>query len=150
MAVKLDEECETMGRVVAEIVVENIADALAAAQGNVSAEQVRRVIIHDALVDIGATFLSLPRSIIEQLGLIKISAKRVLTSKGPAESSLYAAVRLIIQGRFCTTDVMEVPDGVSALIGQIPLENLDFVVDPRNQKLIGNPRHGGEQMFEQF
>ncbi len=139
-----------MGRVVTEITVENIGDALAAFQGSLPVDQVRRVTIQDALVDTGATFLSLPTSAIEQLGLMKISTKRVITSKGPSESSLYAAVRLTIQGRFCTTDVLEVPDGVPALIGQIPLENLDFVVDPRNQKLIGNPRHGGEQIFEQF
>jgi hypothetical protein len=36
------------------------------------------------------------------------------------------------------------------LIGQVPLELLDFVVDPRGQKLIGNPEHGGEQMIEIF
>jgi hypothetical protein len=36
------------------------------------------------------------------------------------------------------------------LIGQVPLELLDFVVDPRAQKLIGNPAHGGEQMLEMY
>jgi len=36
------------------------------------------------------------------------------------------------------------------LIGVIPLEILDFVVDPKGQRLVGNPAHGGEQMFEMF
>jgi hypothetical protein len=36
------------------------------------------------------------------------------------------------------------------LIGQIPLEMLDFVVDPTGQKLIGNPDHFGEQMIDLF
>ena len=27
-------------------------------------------------------------------------------------------------------DVVEVPDGVPVLIGQLPVEHLDFVVDP--------------------
>jgi len=45
-------------------------------------------------------------------------------------------------------DVLEVPDGVPALVGQIPLICLDFVVDPRSQTLIGNPAHGGEQILE--
>jgi hypothetical protein len=30
------------------------------------------------------------------------------------------------------------------------LENLDLVVDPRGGRLIGNPEHGGEQMFEMY
>jgi len=59
-------------------------------------------------------------------------------------------VRLTIQGRSCNVDVLEVPDGVPALVGQIPLEFLDFVVDPKNRRLIGNPEHGGEQMFDMF
>jgi hypothetical protein len=36
------------------------------------------------------------------------------------------------------------------LIGQIPLETLDFVVDPVGQKLIGNPAHGGEHIYEWY
>ncbi len=55
-----------------------------------------------------------------------------------------------MQGRDCTVDVVEVPDEVPVLIGQIPLEILDFVVDPANRKLIGNPAHGGEHMFEMY
>ena len=47
-------------------------------------------------------------------------------------------------------DVIEVPDGVPTLIGQIPLEALDFVVDPKNRVLIGNPAHGGQWMYELY
>lgn len=47
-------------------------------------------------------------------------------------------------------DVMEVPNGVPALIGEIPLEHLDFVVDLRNQVLIGNPAHGVEHVYELY
>jgi hypothetical protein len=37
-----------------------------------------------------------------------------------------------------------------ALIGYIPLELLDFVVDSKNQRLIGNPDHGGEFMIDMY
>ena len=47
-------------------------------------------------------------------------------------------------------EVAEIPDECPVLIGQIPLELLDFVVDTAGQKLIGNPDHGGEQMIEMF
>ena len=59
-------------------------------------------------------------------------------------------MKLTIQGRSCTMDVIEVPDGVPVLIGQIPLEHLDFVIDMRDQKLIGNPCHGGEHICEMY
>ncbi len=56
----------------------------------------------------------------------------------------------IILGRDCTVDVMEVPDEVPVLVGQIPLEMLDLVVDPRRRRLTGNPEHGGEHIIELF
>ena len=48
-------------------------------------------------------------------------------------------------GRDCITEVCEVPDECPVLIGQTPLELLDFVVDPVGQRLIGNPDHGGSR-----
>jgi hypothetical protein len=47
-------------------------------------------------------------------------------------------------------DVVEVPDSVPVLIGQLPLEHLDFVIDMKAQTLIGNPRHGGEHVYEMY
>jgi hypothetical protein len=66
------------------------------------------------------------------------------------QADLYEAVRLTIQGRFCTMDVLEVPDEVPVLIGQIPLEHLELVIDPRSRTLTGNPAHGGEHMYELY
>ena len=83
-----------------------------------------------------------------QLGLERVGTKRVTASSGQTEAGIYEAVRLTIMGRSCTMDVMEVPDTVPALIGQIPLEHLDFGVDLRDRKLIGNPAHGGEHVYE--
>lgn len=137
-----------MGRVTTEITVESLKDLYAVEQGLISADKVRRLVIPDAVVDTGATFLSLPTRMINQLGLTKSTTKRVMTTKGPTEATVYGAVRLTIQDRTCTLDVMEVPDPVPALVGQLPLEHLDFVVDPVRQKIIGNPAHGGEQMYD--
>jgi predicted aspartyl protease len=102
------------------------------------------------LVDTGATLLSLPKSLIERLGLEKFTSKQVRSSSGISEAPLYEAVRLTIGGRSCTMDVLEVPDDVPVLIGQLPLEHLDFVVDLRSRTLIGNPAHGGEHVYELY
>jgi hypothetical protein len=47
-------------------------------------------------------------------------------------------------------DVAEIDENCPVIIGQIPLEMLDWVVDPEGQKLIGNPAHGGEQMLDMY
>lgn len=143
-------ETNTMGRVVTEAVIENLGDLWDAQQGRIPPEQVRRVTVSDALVDTGATLLSLPTRLIHQLGLTKTYSRSFRTSQGKVPVNVYGTVRLTIQGRWCPLDVAEVPDDVPVLVGQIPLEYLDFVVDPVSQQLIGNPRHGGEHTFEMY
>lgn len=143
-------EPKEMGRVLVGAKVENLRDLWEEEIGLRKADQVRRITIEDASADTGATTLSLPSRLIEQLGLTKRAQKRVITSAGDGQAAVYEAVRLTIQGRECTVDVMEVPDTVPPLIGQVPLELLDFVVDPRSQRLIGNPAHGGEHIVEMF
>jgi predicted aspartyl protease len=140
-----------MGRVAVEATIENSNELWAAKKGLIPAEQVHRVTVSDALVDTGATYISLPSSLIQELALTKRSEKRAMNTSGVFNTiAVYEAARLTIQGRDCLTDVLEVPDGVPVLIGQVPLEMLDFVVDLRGRQLVGNPAHGGEQMFETY
>jgi predicted aspartyl protease len=139
-----------MGRVLTEATIENLKDLWDAERGLLPAEKARRINVDDALVDIGATLLSLPTRLIQQLGLATTGKKHVTSSVGVSEANMYEAVRLTIQGRTCTMDVMEVPDSVPVLIGQIPLEHLDLVVDLSGRRLIGNPAHGGEHIYEMY
>jgi predicted aspartyl protease len=143
-------ETETMGRVLTEATIENLEDLWNERRGVTSPDQVRRLTVTDALVDTGATMLSIPTRLIQALGLKEQYRKRVRSSMGVSEAAVYDAVRLTIQGRSCTMDVIEIPDDVPVLIGQLPLEQLDFVIDSRNRTLIGNPAHGGEHMFELY
>jgi predicted aspartyl protease len=94
--------------------------------------------------------LSIPRRLIDRLGLTLAGTRQVRTANGARTAGVYGAVRLGVQGRSCVIDVVEVPDDCPVLIGQVPLEILDFVVDLNGQRLIGNPAHGGEQMIELY
>jgi predicted aspartyl protease len=139
-----------MGRVLTEATIENLGDLFDVQRGLRAPDDVRRIIVPDALVDTGATTLALPTRLVQQLGLTKSDEKRATTSVGINQVAVYEAVRLTLQGRFCSVDVVEVPDEVPVLIGQIPLEMLDLVVDPQGRRLAGNPAHGGEQMLELY
>ena len=79
-----------------------------------------------------------------------LRSRQARTSAGPVTLQVYGTVRLTVQGRDCTCDVVEIPDDCPVLIGQVPLELLDFVVDPSGQRLIGNPAHGGEHVIELY
>ncbi len=139
-----------MSKVVVTARMENVADLYAVHQGTLSPQQVRAVEADDALVDTGATFLGIPRRHIAQLGLLPSRTRQARTVGGIVTIQIYQGVRLTVQGRDCTCDVMELADDLSVLIGQVPLEQLDFVVDPGSQSLIGNPAHGGQQMIDAF
>ena len=143
-------ETPLMGKVIVPATIENLADVFDLERGSMTGEQVRRVEVADALVDTGATMLSMPKRLIEQLGLIPFRSRRARTTAGTVEVKVYGAVRLTIQGRDCNADVSELPDECPVLIGQLPLEMLDFVIDPVGQRLIGNPAHGGEHMIEMY
>lgn len=93
-------------------------------------------------MDTRATGLSLPTPLNRQLGLARVSSE--------TEPGFYEPVRLSILGRTCTMDVREVPSDRPATIGQSILTHLDLVVDSQNRSLIGNPEHGGEQVYELY
>ena len=70
------------------------------------------------------------------------------TISGDIPITTYRAVRLTIQGRDCVIDVAGIADHLPVIVGQIPLEAMDWVVDMKGQRLIGNPEHGGEDMVD--
>lgn len=139
-----------MGKVTVPVRVENLSDSLLAQAGSISPDQVRSAQIDDAIVDTGAKLLALPKRLIEQLGLECFESRKATTSVGVFDTNIYRAVWLTIDGRRCTVDVAEVPDVCPALIGYVPLELLDMVVDPVRGELIPNPKDGGQRLLDLF
>lgn len=137
-----------MGNVPVTARIENLFDVENRERGLLPADQVRSVEVADALVDTGATGLLMPMRLIAQLGLRPYRTRPSRTIAGSVPLTMYTAVRLTIQGRDCLSDVAAIPDEFPVVIGQVPLELLDWIVDPKRQRLIGNPEHGGEYMIE--
>jgi predicted aspartyl protease len=143
-------EPNVMGKVLVRAKIENLADISDLERGLLSPDQVRTIEVDDALVDTGATMLSMPLRLINQLGLKQRRTRRVRTAGGVRDMGVYDGVQLTIHGRDCLMEVGELPDDCPVLIAQIPLEALDWVVDPIGQRLIGNPEHHGEHMTDCF
>ena len=61
-------ETATMGKVVVSVRIENLQDTYDAEKGVLPVDRVRRVEVADALIDTGATMLSIPCRLIERLG----------------------------------------------------------------------------------
>jgi predicted aspartyl protease len=135
-----------MGHTLVTIKIQNAFDWAAAqdAKGR-KARPIRTVIIPDALVDTGTTYLCLPTRYIKELGLRLLPRTvRATTAVRVVERQLYAGALLTIEDRTDEFSVLEVPDEAPALVGVIPLEALDYMVDPTTQKLVG--KHGATRV----
>jgi predicted aspartyl protease len=143
-------ETATVGKVLVTAKIENNYDLECVSRGLLTDDQVRRVQVEDARIDTGATYLGLPKSMIDGLGLKKLRMARAKTAAGTASFGIYGPAKLTVQDRECIIEVSELADECPVLIGFIPLELLDFVVDTKGQRLLGNPDHGGEFMFDMY
>jgi len=141
-------ETQTMGRVTAEATIESLMDLYASQHGQITVDQIRRVVVPDALVDDDRMLLSLPSNMIRRLGLTATKSRHV--PRGRAPEVVYDPVRLTIMGRDCTMEVLEAPDGEPVVIGRLALLSLDLVIDLAACKLTGNPAHGGEWVLELY
>jgi hypothetical protein len=93
----------------------------------------------------------LKASVIQKLGLRPIGELKSRTMSESMETrKIYSPVYLEIQGRSGRFDVIELPDSLPNIVGQIPLEDLDWVVDCHNPKLIPNPEHQHGEMCEDY
>jgi predicted aspartyl protease len=143
-------ETATMGKVIVSAKIENLDDLFSVQKGILQNDQVRRIEVPDALIDTGATGLLVPKRLIVQLGLLPFRTRSSKTVGGDTTLNTYMAVRLTVQERECHCDVTEISDDLPVLIGQVPLELMDWLVDPKGQRLIGNPLHLGQFMHDAF
>ncbi len=80
-------ESDTMGIVLVSARIENYEDVKAAEKGLIPADQVRRIEVNDARVDTGATYVSMPLRLINQLGLKRLKTVQARTVAGSSPSA---------------------------------------------------------------
>jgi clan AA aspartic protease len=128
-----------MGKVMTRIKVSNATDLELVGRGLMAAGDVRSIEI-EALVDTGATMLALPEDVAAKLAAPSLGKRKARDARGIViELEWIGNLRLEILGREMTTDALILPAGATALIGQIPLEALDLLVDPKSRELRVNP-----------
>ncbi len=123
----------------AKIRLVNAWDRGSADRGLIDESQVRAIEI-EALVDTGATTLALPAEVVERLELTELRRRNVRLADGSIREVPYVGNLWIeILGRGMSCDALVLPRGATALIGQIPLEGLDLIVDPKSRDVAVNP-----------
>jgi clan AA aspartic protease len=134
-----------MGEVKATLTLLNTVDVGMAKRGFMKEEEVRQATV-TAIADTGSTFLVINEELRTQLGLqITRSGSLGLAGGKRTVCSYTELVTIRWQNRETACYATVLPDGKEILLGVLPLEGMDLLVNPVEQCLQG--AHGDEMVF---
>ena len=128
-----------MGLTYAEIEIANAGEIYLAQKGYILPENVKKITVK-ALVDSGAYMLAINESIKLQLDLPKLEEQIAELADGSKlKLEIVGPVEVRFENRSTTCRAMVLSGDTEVLLGTIPLEDMDVLIDPRQQRLIVNP-----------
>ena len=130
-----------MGLVYAEIELLSVDDLALSRRGFLPRKEVKRITIR-ALVDSGAYELVINEDVKKQLDL-PVLEERIAKLADDSERlvELVGPVEIRFENRSTVVRAMVLPGAAEILLGAIPMEGLDVVIDPRERRLIVNPAY---------
>ncbi|MDR1786138.1 MAG: hypothetical protein LBR23_06740 [Spirochaetaceae bacterium] len=124
------------------ITLKNGTDVMMARKGLITESDIRQVTL-DAVVDTGAWCLVINEETRAKLGIEVTGTDTVnLADGGWTDCSTVGLIETWWKDRHYTHEALMLPDSKEVLLGAIPLEAMDLIVDPRVGKLIG--AHGDQ------
>ena len=131
-----------MGTVYANITLKNAIDVGEVQRGHLKETEVRQTTV-TAMVDTGAGTLIINEEICAVLGL-RIEGLRRATFGNAAKEicKVTEPVKVYWKDRLCNCSALVVPAADEVLLGAIPLEDMDLMVNPAGRELVG--AHGDE------
>jgi clan AA aspartic protease len=133
-----------MGLTYADVELISTDDIALSENGYLSPDRIRHAKV-SALVDSGALMLSISKSLRKQLGLRTLGDCDVeLADSSIISVDLVGPVEVRFENRRMTTEAVVMPEGEEILLGVIPMEGLDVLIDPKQQKLVVNPKSPGK------
>jgi len=126
-----------MGYVYADITIKNGQDVLGHMKGTIQEPDIRQTTVQ-AMVDTGAGTLIMNDILRQELGLVVMGEKYATLANRAVKMCKYTEPVQVNWGNrssMVSAVIMEGADEV--LLGAIPLEEMDLVVDPARRTLIG-------------
>jgi clan AA aspartic protease len=134
-----------MGIVYSEITLKNAADAANVRRGIIPEGEVHAVTVN-AMVDTGTGSLVINEETRQKLALAVTGLRRATLADGVSTPyQVTEPVDIYWKDRDTTCRAIVAPGADSILLGAIPLEDLDLIVDPVRQELTG--AHGSEVLY---
>ena len=128
-----------MGHVYADITLLNSFEVTAAKRGLMPEGDVKQLTVR-AMVDSGAMTLTINEAIAKQLGLEVQKRQEVVLADGSFRRCDYSGpVYIHFENRIACCLALVLPGADEVLLGVIPLEEMDVIIDPIDQKLKVHP-----------
>jgi len=128
-----------MGLVYSQIKLINSDDLALVRRGFLSKDQVKEMDVR-ILVDSGAYMLAINETIKIQLGLSKLDEQMGELADGSKQVfEIVGPVDIRFANRQTTVRAVVLPGDAEPLLGSIPMEDMDVLIDPKQQRLIVNP-----------
>ncbi len=125
----------------AEIELINAIDLGNARRNRIDEDEIRRTRVN-MLVDSGSVYMCINESVKEQLQLSVVEKrKRRLADGNIVEYDVVGPIEVRFKNRRCVVDAMLIPGNYELLLGAIPLEDMDVIIDTYRRELIVNPEH---------
>ena len=130
-----------MGLVYADIELISIDDLVLNRRGFLPVDQIKRMKV-SALVDSGAYMLVNNEHIKAQLDLPVLETQTArMADDTEIQVEVVGPVEIRFENRRASVDAMVFPNNAEPLLGAIPMEDMDVLVDPKQQRLIVNPKN---------
>ncbi|CAK0757930.1 Clan AA aspartic protease, AF_0612 family [Gammaproteobacteria bacterium] len=130
-----------MGLIYANVELVSVDDLAYFRRGDLSEEQVKKITVR-ALVDSGAYMLSINEEIRLQLDLAILDEQEAELADGSLKRVKIAGpIEIRFKNRKTTVNAVVLPNSTEVLLGAIPMEDMDLLINPRQQELIVNPAH---------
>jgi clan AA aspartic protease len=136
---------QKMGMTRTEITLKNVRDDAYAQGWYIKEEEIGTANV-TAVVDTGSMSLVITEEVREKLGLGVKEERIVKTANGQRVTChVTEAVEILWKNRNMTLPALVVPGAEDVLLGAIPLEGMDLMVNPVTQELVGI--HGDKEEF---
>jgi len=134
-----------MGHVNTQVTLKNLWDVLNAKKGNLPEDKIRQATI-DVMVDTGSSMLVINEQLFQQLGLDVIGEREINLANDAREiCKVTEAMEINWEDRSVVMSALVIEDAPETLLGVLPLEGMDLIVDTVNQKLVG--AHGDHPVY---
>jgi clan AA aspartic protease len=133
-----------MGAFKETITLENVVDRGLANRGYINEDQIRSLTI-DAMPDTGAWTLVISEEVRQKLGLsIEGSSDSTLADGKTSNYPITESVKIQWKNRSIALPAVVVAEAKDVLLGALPLEGMDLIVDPVRKQLAG--AHGDQPL----